>query len=64
MNDPAIDRILTIARESVADYCCLYRVPLRDDDTLTPFSLSRIDAVVGACFRLMVRIREIFEQYR
>jgi len=64
VNDPVIDRILTKARENVADYCCLYRVPLRDDDTLTPFSLSRIDAVVGACFRLIARIRGIFEKYK
>jgi len=55
--DQAINKLLTEARASVAEYCCLYRVPLREDDTLTPFSLSRIDAVVGACFRLMSRIR-------
>lgn len=57
--DHAIDKALTRARENVAEYCCLYRVPLREDDTLTPFSLSRIDAVVGACFRLMSRSRDI-----
>ena len=59
VNDDAIDKALIRARENVAEYCCLYRVPLREDDTLTPFSLSRIDAVVGACFRLMSRIRDI-----
>lgn len=64
VNDHAIDKILTKARESVAEYCCLYRVPLREDDTLTPFSLSRIDAVVGACFRLMSRIRDIMAKSR
>ena len=64
VNDHAIDKILTKARESVSEYCCLYRVPLREDDTLTPFSVSRIDAVVGACFRLMSRIRDLMAKNR
>ncbi len=59
VNDHAINKTLTKARENVSEYCCLYRVPLREDDTLTPFSVSRIDAVAGACFRLMSRIRDI-----
>ncbi|VVB73841.1 Uncharacterised protein [uncultured archaeon] len=63
-NDPTIDKMLTKARENVAEYCCLYNVPLRDDDTLSPFSLSRIDAVVGACHRLSIRIWSILETYR
>lgn len=56
-SDPKSEWLLTKARENVAEYCCLYQVPLREDETLTPFSLSRIDAVVGACFRLLARSR-------
>ena len=56
-NDPKGDWLLSRARENVAEYCCLYQVPLRDEDTLTPFSLARIDAVVGACYRLLARSR-------
>jgi len=60
-NDATVDRILTRARENVAEYCCLYNVSMREEDTLTPFSLSRIDAVVGACYRLLIRIWKILE---
>jgi hypothetical protein len=63
LDDASVDKALARARERVADYCCLYQVPMREDDTLTPFSLSRIDSVVGSCFRLMIRIREIREKY-
>ena len=55
--DPKGEWLLSRARENVAEYCCLYQVPLRDEDTLTPFSLARIDAVVGACYRLLARSR-------
>ncbi|MDA8130100.1 MAG: hypothetical protein M0011_01215 [Elusimicrobia bacterium] len=45
--------LLQHARELVAEYCAVYRLPLSADDTLPPFSLTRIDAVAGACFRLL-----------
>ncbi|MDA8132626.1 MAG: hypothetical protein M0025_04310 [Elusimicrobia bacterium] len=45
--------ILQHAGELVAEYCAVYRLPLSSEDTLPPFSLTRIDAVAGACFRLL-----------
>ena len=45
--------LLQHARELVAEYCAVYRLPLNAEDTLPEFSLSRIDAVAGACFRLL-----------
>ena len=53
----AADLFLGTARGRVAEYCVLYRVPIHADDTLTTFSLSSIDAVAGACFRLLARLR-------
>lgn len=50
------DAVLARGREQVAEYCALYRLPLSAEDTLPPFSLSRIDAVVGACFRLLAAV--------
>ncbi|MDD2804654.1 MAG: hypothetical protein PHV33_03805 [Elusimicrobiales bacterium] len=50
------DRALQQARAQVAEYCLMYRLPLCAEDTLPPFSLSRIDAVTGACFRLLGRL--------
>jgi len=64
VSDPALDKLFTQARANVADYCCMYHVPLREDDTLTTFSLSRIDAVVGACFQLIASVRDIIEKRR
>jgi hypothetical protein len=56
--DPAAeDRVLARARERVADYCLVYRLPMSAEDTLPPFSLSSIDAVVAACYRLLARLR-------
>jgi hypothetical protein len=43
---------LAKAREEVAEYCCLYRVQLNEADTLTPFSLSCVDAALAASYRL------------
>lgn len=51
------ERVLARARERVADYCVAYRLPVSPEDTLPPFSLSRIDAVTGACYRLLARMR-------
>lgn len=50
------ERVLTQARAQVAEYCLMYRLPLCAEDTLPPFSLSRIDAVTGACFRLLGKL--------
>lgn len=58
-DDISENRVLAKARERVADYCVLYRLPMSPADTLPPFSLSRIDAVVGACYRLLARMRGV-----
>lgn len=56
-DDISENRVLAKARERVADYCVVYRLPMSPEDTLPPFSLSRIDAVTGACYRLLARMR-------
>jgi hypothetical protein len=43
----------------VADYCSLYKVPLDPADTITAFSMLRVDAVTAACFRLLAKIRDL-----
>lgn len=57
--DQAYDAVLLKARRGVANYCRLYQVPPSPEDTLPAFSLSRIDAVLGACYRLLSRLRMI-----
>lgn len=52
------NRVLARLRERVAEYCAVYRLPLSPADTLPPFSLSRIDAVTAACYRLLSRLRD------
>ena len=49
---------LAKARTEVADYCCLYRIPLTNADTLTPFSLACVDAALAAGYRLFINIRQ------
>lgn len=56
--EAAENRVLTRLRERVAEYCAVYRLPLGPADTLPPFSLSRIDAVTAACYRLLSRLRD------
>ena len=56
--EKTIDVVLTKARAEVADYCCLYHIPLNEDDTLTPFSLLRVDAVIAATYRLLSNARK------
>lgn len=51
------ENVLARARERVAEYCAVYRLPLDPGSTLPAFSLSRIDAVAGACYRLLARLR-------
>jgi hypothetical protein len=58
-DDIAVEHILTRARADVAEYCSLYKVPLNPADTLTNFSMARIDAVAAACFRLLANIRDL-----
>lgn len=48
---------LAKARAEVAEYCCLYRVQLTPADTLTPFSMSCVDAALAASYRLFNKVR-------
>ena len=57
-NDRVIDEAPMKARAEVAEYCCLYHVPLNEDDTLTPFSLSCVDAAIAACYRLLSNLHK------
>lgn len=57
-DDRALDAVLAKAREEVAEYCCMYHIPLDADDTLSPFSLLRVDAVLAACYRILSEIRK------
>lgn len=51
-DDQSTDAALASARREVADYCCLYRIPVEETATLTPFSLSCVDAALAASYRL------------
>jgi len=42
---------------AIAEYCCLYRIPLKEEDTLTPFSLLHVDVVITASYRLLSNVR-------
>lgn len=48
-----LEKVLETARARVTEYCVLYKLPISAENTMPPFSLSRIDAVTGACFRLL-----------
>jgi hypothetical protein len=52
------ETILEKARAEVKEYCCLYGVPLKEDETLTPLSLEHVDAVIAASYRLISDIRK------
>jgi len=52
----SVNAVLARAREEVAYYCRLYRLPLNEAETLTPYSLSCIDAALAASFRLFNKI--------
>lgn len=57
-NDLSADSALAGARREVDHYCGLYRVPRSESDTLTPFSLSCVDAALAACYRLFKTVRK------
>ena len=57
-SERTVDIVLTKARAEVAEYCCLYRIPLKEEDTLTPFSLLHVDAVIAASYRLLSNVRK------
>ena len=60
----AVDAVLLKARQNVAEYCCVLRIPISDDDTLSPFMLSRVEALVAANERLIEQIREIEQMFK
>jgi len=55
-NDHSVNSALRKARAAVAEYCCLYRVQLHAADTLTPFSMSCVDAALAASHTLFKNI--------
>lgn len=57
-DERTVDAALVKARAEVAEYCCLYHIPLNEDDTFTPFSLLCVDAVIAACYRILSNIRK------
>lgn len=50
--DRTVNAAFAKAREEVAEYCSVYRVQLREADTLTPFSMSYVDAAMAAVYLL------------
>jgi len=56
--DGTLDVVLAKARAEVAEYCCLYRIPLDKNDTFSSFSLLHVDAVLAACYRILSNLRK------
>ncbi|MDA8130111.1 MAG: hypothetical protein M0011_01270 [Elusimicrobia bacterium] len=53
---PAED-LLNKARERVAAFCAVGRMPLGMDNTMPSPMMTCIEAVVGACYRLLARLK-------
>jgi len=51
-SDASANAALAKAREEVAEYCLLYRIQVNAGDTLTPFSMSYVDAALAASYLL------------
>lgn len=49
--------VLRRLRMNTAEYCTVVRVPISADDTLSPFMLSRVEAVVAANLRFLGKYR-------
>ena len=49
---------LARAREEVAEYCCLYCIPMNAEATFKPVSLACVDAALAACYDLFKKIRK------
>jgi hypothetical protein len=47
-HDLAANAALEKARAEISDYCGVYKVQLQEGDTLTPFSMSCVDAALAA----------------
>ncbi len=50
-------RVLRRMRVNVAEYCSILHLPSSPDDTFSPFLLSKVEALVVACLRLLNRFR-------
>jgi hypothetical protein len=51
-HDLAANTALAKARGEISDYCGVYKVQLQEGDTLTPFSMSCVDAALAAAYLL------------
>jgi hypothetical protein len=49
--------VLRRVRRNVAEYCCVVRIPTDPRDTFTPFMLPRIEAVIAANLRFLLKYR-------
>lgn len=58
-HDLAANAALAKAREEISDYCGVYKVQLREGDTLTPFSMSCVDAALAAAYLLFKDVNRV-----
>jgi hypothetical protein len=49
--------VLRRVRRNVAEYCCVVRIPTDPQETFTPFMLPRIEAVIAANLRFLLKYR-------
>jgi len=49
--------VLRRLRRNVAEYCCVVRIPTEPQDTFTPFMLPRIEALIAANLRFLLKYR-------
>ena len=49
--------VLRRVRRNVAEYCCVVRIPTDPQDTITPFMLPRIEALIAANLRFLLKYR-------
>ncbi len=52
-----VEDLMAQARERAAQYCSINKLPSGLDSTLASPTLSCLDAVTGACFRLLARFK-------
>lgn len=56
-SDQSVNAVLGKARQEVADYCAMYRVPVQGGGNLTPYSMACIDSALAAAYRLFRETR-------
>ncbi|MDA8130086.1 MAG: hypothetical protein M0011_01145 [Elusimicrobia bacterium] len=52
-----VEELLNKARERVAGFCAVGKMPLGMDNTMPSPMMTCIEAVVGACYRLLARLK-------